>query len=209
MRFFQIPLALRIALIASPTLMFWKRGGSDEQRMAVFDDLYDTIASVYETTAGLKDEWTDMWLERHQLELPPRFQKEEVLPERTLVAIREVRFGRSLLQRYRWRSVRQPLFEEIQPVAWAALQRRMQIVTGDLLTIEQHRRDFIREDEVDWIERAIEGYDHARAYLRSAERQGEPIERQVANSAYMTLHQSVQLSDRLIARQRFELTDGD
>lgn len=209
MRRIQIPLTLGIVFIASPALMFWRRGGADDQRMAVFDDLYDTIASVYETTAGLKSEWTDMWSERHQIALPPRFQSEVVLPERTIVAMREVRFARSLLQRYRWRSVRQPLFENVDPIAWAALQRRMQIVSGDLLNIEQNMRDLIRDDEIDWIERAIEGYDNARAYLRTAERQGEPIERQVASSAYMAIHQGVQLSDRLIARQRFELTDGD
>lgn len=200
---------LWVACLALPTLMFWKRGGDDKERDEVFDQLYATLAAVFEAVANLKPDWTETWANRAQHDLPPKYAQDEMLPRRTLDAVREQRFGRALLQRHRWRSVQQPLFEEIDPTAWAALQRRLQLVCADLLAVQDSYVEGLRRDETEWIAHAVEGFDNARAYLRTAEREGEPPERQVANSAYVALHLTLQLSGRLIDRQRFELSSSD
>jgi hypothetical protein len=192
-----------------PSLLFWKKNDGDLKREEVFNDLYDVLASVYESAANLKPHWAESWDERHLMKLPPRFEQSETIPRRTLDAVREMRFARSLLQRHRWRSVRQPLFEGIEPTALATLQRRLQIASTELLSLEDERREHIRLDEIAWIDKAVEGFDSARAYQRTAERAGEPLDRQVANFAYLAIHQSLQLSDRLIERQRFELSKDE
>ena len=205
------PLLMHTALIASllsPQLLFWKRNTNDEQRESIFNSVYDVVADLYESAAYLKPTWTSDWEDRQLIKLPPKFEQDETLPPRTVQAAREMRFARMLLQRNRWRSVRQPLFEEVDNAAWSALQRNLQIVPANLLTIQEQNIEFIRHDEIEWLDRAIEGFDSARTYLRTAERSGEPLNRQVANSAYVSVHVSLQLSDRFIERQRYELT-GD
>ena len=198
-----------IATTLSPQLMFWKRGKGDEAREAMFTTLYDTVAGMYESAAYLKPQWAETWDGRQQLSLPPRYEQNEMLPPRTLLAAREIRFARSLLQRNRWRSVRQPLFEVVEPGSWSTLQRSLQTVPSNLLVIEEQHFESIRQDEVDWIAKAVEGFDNARAYIRTAERTGEPLDRQVANSAYVAVHLTLQLSDRFIERQCFELTKDE
>lgn len=198
-----------LSTVLSPSLLFWKRSKGDEAREAMFATLYDTVADLYESAAYLKPHWAEAWEDRNIMPLPPKFEQDEMLPPRTIQAAREMRFARALLQRHRWRSVRQPLFEVVEPVPWATLQRKLQVVPANLLTIEEQHLEAIRQDEIDWIARAVEGFDNARSYLRTAERAGEPIERQVANSAYVAIHLSLQLSDRFIERQRFELSRDD
>lgn len=201
--------ALLLYQLLTPALRFWKRGGENDQREAAFNDIYACLSATYETVANLKPAWSEAWASRHSQSLPPKFEDEDDLPAATIDAVREVRFARSLLQRHRWRSVRQPLFEGIEPVALATLQRRLQMVSPELLALQDAHREQLRQDEIEWIERAVEGYDKARLQARAAERDGEPIERQVASSAYVALHLTIQLSDRFIERQRFELTQGD
>ena len=200
---------LALACALSPQLLFWKRGKNDGQRDEFFGALYDVVAGVYETSANLKPEWSENWDARHQHHLPPKFEFDQMLPARTILAAREMRFARALLQRHRWRSVRQPLFQDVDPIAWAALQRRLHSVTADLLEVQETHVENIRQDEIDWISRAIEGYDQARLFLRNAERNEEPLERQISSSAYLAIHLGVQLSDRLIERQRFELSKDE
>lgn len=200
---------LALAATLSPQLLFWKRGKNDGQREEFFTALYDVVAEVYETSANLKPEWSESWNARHMHHLPPKFEFDQMLPARTILAAREMRFARALLQRHRWRSVRQPLFEDVDPVAWAALQRRLHIVTSDLMEVQEAHIENVRQDEGDWISRAVEGYDQARLFLRSAERNDEPLERQVSSAAYLAIHLGVQLSDRLIERQRFELSKDE
>lgn len=209
MRHFSLLHAFAALAMTSPDLLFWKRNSTDEEREAVFNTIYDTVATTYETAASLKPEWAEQWEERGALKLPPRFEQDEALPPRTIQAVREMRFARSMLQRHRWRSVKQPLFEVVEPGPWAAVQRSLQVVPANLLMIEDEHHGFIRQDEADWISRAVEGFDNARNYLRTAERSGEPLNRQVANSAYVAIYLSLQLSDRFIERQRFELSPGD
>jgi hypothetical protein len=198
-----------ITQLASPQLLFWKRSNSDDEREEVFNTLYDVVAGVYETAANLKPAWTDTWNERHLHRLPPRFEQNMLLPPRTIQAAREMRFARSLLQRHRWQSVLQPLFEDVDPLAWAAMQRRMQLVSAELLETEDQHIEKLRQDEVDWIKRAVEGYDNARQYLRTAQRMDEPLPRQVSNATYLSVHLSLQLSDRLIERQSFEMSKDE
>lgn len=195
-----------LANALSTPLLFWRRGNNEElRREAVFTAAYDILANLYETAANLKPEWTEGWEQRHTLTLPPRYQENTLLPDRTIQAIRETRFARSLLQRHRWRSVRQPLFETYDPIAWAAVQRTMQLTPAQLLALEDEHAGAIYHDEVEWIAKAVEGFDQARSYLRSSERTGEPVDRQIANATYVSLHLSLQLSDRFIQRQSFEL----
>ncbi len=197
---------LMLASALSTPLLFWRRGNDDDiRREAVFAAAYDILADLYETTATLKPEWSANWEARRTIELPPRYDGNTILPDRTIQAIQETRFARMLLQRHRWRSVRQPLFESVDPIAWAAVQRTMQVTPARLLGMEEEHAGAIYSEEVDWISRAVEGFDNARTYLRSAERAGEPVERQVSNAAYVSIHLSLQLSDRFIQRQSFEL----
>lgn len=207
---FQQYLTLHGLLLAnalSTPLLFWRRGNEEAvRREAVFVAAYDILADLYETAATLKPEWIEGWAERHTLKLPPRYDNNMILPDRTIQAIQETRFARTLLQRHRWRSVRQPLFETIDPIAWAAVQRTMQVTPARLLELEEIHAGAIYHDEIDWIARAVEGFDNARAHLRSSERNGEPVDRLVADSAYVAIHLSLQLSDRFIQRQSFELT---
>lgn len=209
MRHTHLLAALVVCQLLQPALRFWKRGGADDRREAAMNDLYAALSATYETVANLKPDWSESWANRHAQTLPPKFQREDGLPATTIDAVREVRFARSLLQRHRWRSVRHPLFDDVDPTAWATLQRRLQMVSPELLAIQDTHMEYLRQDEIDWIARAVEGYDNARLYIRGAERDGEPVERQVANSAYIALHLSLQLADRFIERQRFELTQGD
>ena len=209
MRHYHLRQLHLIASLVSPQLLFWKRGNSDDEREEVFNTLYDVVAGVYETAANLKPAWSDTWNERHLHRLPPRFEQNTLLPPRTIQAAREMRFARSLLQRHRWQSVRQPLFEDVDPLAWAAMQRRMQLVSVELLETEDQHIEKLRQDEVDWIKRAVEGYDNARRYLRTAQRTDEPLPRQVSNATYLSVHLSLQLSDRLIERQSFEMSKDE
>jgi hypothetical protein len=209
MRHYHLLQLQLIARLVTPQLLFWKRNNSDDEREEVFNTLYDVVADVYETAANLKPAWSDTWNERHLHRLPPRFEQNTLLPARTIQAAREMRFARSLLQRHRWQSVRQPLFEDVDPLAWAAMQRRMQLVSADLLETEDQHIEKLRQDEVDWIKRAVEGYDNARQYLRTAQRMDEPLFRQVSNATYLSVHLSLQLSDRLIERQSYEMSKDE
>lgn len=207
MRHSRLLAALFFYQLLAPTLRFWKRGGATDQREAALNDIYAILSATYETVANLKPEWSDSWASRHSQSLPPKFKDKADLPAATIDAVRELRFARSLLQRHRWRSVRHPLFEGIEPPALATLQRWLQMVSPELLAVQDAHREHLRQDEIEWIERAVEGYDKARLHARAAERDGEPIERQAANSAYVALHLALQLSDRFIERQQFELTE--
>lgn len=209
MRHLHLITALYVHGLLSANLRFWKRGGSDVQREEALNEIYAILSATYETVANLKPEWSETWANRHSQTLPPRFKSDSALPIATLDAVRELRFARSLLQRHRWRSVRHPLFDSVEPAAWASLQRRLQMVSPALMAAQDTHMESLRKDELDWIAQAIEGYDKARHYIRTASRDGEPVERQVANSAFVALHIALQLSDRLIERQRFELTQGD
>ncbi len=205
MRHIRILLMFWIFQLLSPNLRFWKRSDAYDAREAALNDLYAILAATYETVASLKPEWTEAWDDRHTTTLPPKYERDNALPPRTIEAVREMRFARELLQRHRWRSVKQPLFADVEPPAWATLQRRLQLVSAELLAVQDAHMEQLRRDEIEWIERAIEGYDNARRYIRTAEREDEPLERQVANSAYVALHLALQLSDRLIERQQYEL----
>lgn len=209
MRHIQLIVALCIHALLFANLRFWKRGGSDPQREAALNEIYAILSATYETVANLKPDWSDTWNNRHTHALPPKFEGNTTLPATTINAVREMRFARALLQRHRWRSVQHPLFEQVEPTAWASLQRRLQMISPELMAVQDTHMEVLRQDEVDWIARAIEGYDKARLYIRTASRDGEPVEQQVANSAYVALHLALQLSDRLIERQRFELNEAD
>ena len=110
--------------------------------------LFATLALLYEAAARLRPEWRDRWRERHVGELPPKYDfGNEIAKD----AAYDVRYATALLQRYRWKSVVQPLFHEIDEPAWTRFSTTASDISPALLAIIDRHEGLLREDEVDWI----------------------------------------------------------
>lgn len=173
-------------------------------RADAYRDLFATLALLYEAAARLRPEWRDRWRERHVGELPPKYDfGNEIAKD----AAYDVRYATALLQRYRWKSVVQPLFHEIDEPAWTRFSTTASDISPALLAIIDRHEGLLREDEVDWINVAVEQFDEATRRRRRAAASDAPHARQIAEGTYEPLYVAIHLSDRLIERLRFEAKD--
>jgi hypothetical protein len=183
-------------LLVSTTLLF--RRGKKPTRADVFQDVFDSLANVYEQAAALKDEWQADWLRRAERPLPPKYAFGNASAE---AAAADMRYGTALLQQNRWKSVVEPLFADLEPARWARYDTQARHFAVTLLDLLEKHDDLLLADERDWITAAIEQFDEV---VRRSNAPGQPLERQVAETTYGYVYAAIALSDRLIERLRFE-----
>jgi hypothetical protein len=188
-------------LVATQPRLLFRRGGSKPTRDTAFQDLFDALDTLYESAAQLKPEWQTQWSDRTGSQLPPKYEFGN--PTATTAA-HAMRFATALLQRHRWRSQVQPLFESYDESAWARVQRAAGDLGHVLAATAENHADRLTAEERDWIEAAIEQFDEATRRRRLAARDNSPAHQRVAEGTYQALYLAVQLSDRLIERLRFE-----
>ncbi len=206
MNHFLVPqrliLTTSVLLIRTSTLIF-RRDRSRPARAEAYRDLFATLATLYEAAARLRPDWRDRWRDRRDHELPPKYEfGDEIARD----AAYDVRYATSLLQRYRWKSVVQPLFVEIDDPAWSRFAATASEVSPALLAIADRNQGMLREDEIDWINAAVEQFDEASRRRRRSAASDVPRAQQIAEGAYQPVYISIQLSERLIDRLRFEAT---
>jgi len=189
------------ALIFSCSSLLFRRDRKGSARADAYRDLFSALETLYEAAARLRPEWRDLWRARRTHELPPKY---EFADEMTLDAIHDMRFATMLLQRYRWRSVAQPLFDTIDDPAWLRFSATASEVSPSLLALSDRHTERLRQDEIDWINTAVEQFDEASRRRRVAANADTPRAQQIAEGAYQPLYIAIQLSDRLIERLRFE-----
>jgi hypothetical protein len=195
----RLLLSAPILLLNSPLLL--RRGRRKPTRDDAFQELFALNARVYEAAARLKPHWHAEWSERTADDLPPKYAIEDPI---AVAAARDMRYATALLQRNRWRSKVQPLFDTVDTAAWSAFQGIAANQSIALLDIADERIDLLLEDERDWIVATIEQLDAATLARRDAERTNAALSTFVAESVYQAIYIAIQLSDRLIDRRRQE-----
>ena len=196
----RLMMASAVLLVSSSSL-FFRRDRTRPARADAYRDLFATLATLYEAAARLRPDWRDRWRDRRDHELPPKYEfGDEIARD----AAYDVRYASSLLQRYRWKSVVQPLFDEIDDPAWSRFAATASEVSPALLAIADRNSGLLREDEVDWINTAVEQFDEASRRRRRASASDTPRAQQIAEGTYQPTYIAIQLSERLIERLRFE-----
>jgi hypothetical protein len=191
-------------LVSSPVFFRRDRNRIRAGREDAYRDLFATLALLYEAAARLRPEWRDRWRDRRDGELPPKYVfGNEIARD----AAWDVRFATTLLQRYRWKSVVQPLFDEIDEPAWSRFTSAASEVSPALLAIADRYADVLRDDEIDWINVAVEQFDEATRRRRLSASNDIPRSRKIAEGAYQPIYIAIQISERLIERLRFEASD--
>ncbi len=189
-----------LLLVWSSTL-FFRRDRSRPARADVHRDLFATLATLYEAAARLRPDWRDSWRDRRDHDLPPKYEfGDEIARD----AAYDVRYATALLQRYRWKSVVQPLFDEIDDPAWSRFAATASEMSPTLLAIADRNAGLLREDEVDWLNTAVEQFDEASRRRRRSSASETPRAQQIAEGTYQPIYIAIQLSERLIERLRFE-----
>ena len=196
----QVMLGIGTLLLSTSTL-FFRRDRSGLTREAAYRDLFAALTTLFEAAAQLRPDWRDRWLDRREHELPPKYDFGDQIAED---AAYDLRYATSLLQRYRWKSVVQPLFAVIDDPAWSRFSATASEVSPVLLAIADRHQGLLREDEVDWINTAVEQFDEATRRRRRSAGPDTPRSQQIAEGAYQPIYIAIQLSDRLIERLRFE-----
>jgi hypothetical protein len=193
------------AVVVSSTPQFFRRDRDKIKtgRSDAYRDLFASLALLYEAAARLRPEWRDRWRDRRDADLPPKYDFGNELAKD---AAYDVRYAVNLLQRYRWKSVVQPLFDEIDEPAWSRFAAAASELSPALLAITDRHESFLREDEIDWINVAVEQLDEATRRRRLSAASDLPRSRQIAEGAYQPLFIAIHLSERLIERLRFEAT---
>ncbi|MEX1158869.1 MAG: hypothetical protein WEC79_08080 [Thermomicrobiales bacterium] len=197
-------LALTVSALAlANTRILFRRDRSRIPRSDAYRDLFSALATLYESAARLRPDWRESWRVRRNHELPPKYDFGD---ENAVDAAYDVRFATALLQRYRWKSVVQPLFDEIDDPAWARFSASASEVSPTLLAIADHHTERLREDEIDWINTAVELFDETSRRRRLSANSTAPRSQQIAEGAYQPIYIAIQLSERLIERLHFEAT---
>jgi hypothetical protein len=188
-------------MLVSSSSLFFRRDRTRPARADAYQDLFATIATLYEAAARLRPEWRDHWRDRRNHDLPPKYDfGDEIARD----AAYDVRYATALLQRYRWKSVVQPLFDEIDDPSWSRFAATASEVSPTLLAIADRHIGVLREDENDWINTAVEQLDEATRRRRRSASADTPRAQQIAEGAYQPIYIAIQLSERLIERLRFE-----
>ncbi|HYI15442.1 MAG TPA: hypothetical protein VEX37_08625 [Thermomicrobiales bacterium] len=181
--------------------LFFRRDRSRPARADAYRDLFATLATLYESAARLRPDWRDRWRDRRDHELPPKYEfGDEIARD----AAYDVRYATALLQRYRWKSVVQPLFDEIDDQAWSRFAATASEMSPTLLALTDRNVGLLREDEADWINTAVEQFDEASRRRRRSSASETPRAQQITEGTYQPIYIAIQLSERLIERLRFE-----
>src|SRR5690606_1877451 len=167
-------------------------------RYEALDEIFAVLRAVYSTTATLKDEWQAQWQRRDQVELPPKYHPDRYLYDGAVDAAVDAKFVRALLYQNRWRSRKDPLFEDYDPNTWSQVRGMIERSGYTLLAAREEYRDYLRLDEASWIDRAVEGLDQARYTLRSAERGELPVHEVIATATFQSLYSMLMLSEALL-----------
>lgn len=189
---------LAILLIAHPLL--FRRGRNKPTREDAFREAFAVLGDVYERAAAMKPEWQTQWATRQQRTLPSRLSFGNQVAES---AGYDVRFASALLHRNRWRSKVQPLFSQYDDDTWATFQDSAAQLSVQLLNVIDTHAERFRGDEIDWISDAVEQLDDA-TRRRARDVAVTPASTQVAEGVYQVLYITIQLSERLIDRLRFD-----
>lgn len=187
-------------LVVNSTFLF-RRKRSQSARSDAHREFFDAIETLLESSAGLRPEWHAQWRDRRQQELPPKYDTQDEL---IINAVHDMRFATALLRRYRWKSVVQPLFNEIDEPAFSRFSATASDISTTLLAIVDQYTDRLREDEIDWINTAVEQFDEATRRRRRVSDGETPRAQQVAEGTYQPIYIAIQLSDRLIERLRYD-----
>ncbi|HEX5164681.1 MAG TPA: hypothetical protein VFV93_04735 [Thermomicrobiales bacterium] len=194
--------ALRIAAFVVPqATLFFRRDRNRPTRADAYRDLFSSLESLYESAARLRPEWRDLWRDRRTQPLPPKYESGD---EMTTNAVHDMRYATWLLQRYRWKSVVKPLFEDIDEPAWSRFSATASDISPSLLALSDAHLERLREDEIDWINTAVEQFDEATRRRRRLTDTDAPRAQQVAEGVYQPIYIAIHLSDRLIERLRYE-----
>jgi hypothetical protein len=194
-----ILLALPVILTAQPFL--FRRGRSRPTRRDAFHDLFSVLRQAYEQASRMKPEWRQLWTERENEPLPPKYRcDDDLVPP----AAHDMRFATALLQRYRWKSKVSPLFETVDLPAWNAFKERADRLSMLLIDIADQHYERLLDDERDWINDSVEQLDEAARRRRTSEAAEIPQHQVVAEGIYQVLYVAIHLSERLIERLRFE-----
>lgn len=183
------------------SLSLFRRDRNRQLRAGAYQDLFAALANLYAAAALLRPEWSDLWRDRRGHALPPKYAFGD---EMAANAAQDMRFATGLLQRYRWKSVVQPLFDDIDDPSWSRFSAAASQVSATLLAIADEHVERLREDELDWINTAVEQFDEATRRRRRTAAGEQPRSQSIAESAYQPIYTAIQLSDRLIERLRFE-----
>lgn len=196
---------LAVLAAIQPWRFLFRRDRKDEQRRyEALDEIFAVLRAVYSTTATLKDEWQAQWQRRDQVELPPKYHPDRYLYEGAVDAAVDAKFVRALLYQNRWRSRKDPLFEDYDPNTWSQVRAMIERSGYTLLAAREEYRDYLRLDEASWIDRAVEGLDQARYTLRSAERGELPVHEVIATATFQSLYSMLMLSEVLLDSLRRE-----
>jgi hypothetical protein len=188
-------------MLVSSSSLFFRRDRTRPARADAYQDLFATLATLYEAAARLRPEWRDRWRDRRDHDLPPKYEfGDEIARD----AAYDVRYATSLLQRYRWKSIVQPLFDEIDDPSWSRFAATASEVSPTLLAIADRHIGALREDENDWINTTVEQLDEASRRRRRSAGADTPRSQQIAEGTYQPIYIAIQLSERLIERLRFE-----
>jgi hypothetical protein len=186
-------------MLASPAL--FRRNKNKLTRDDAFRDLFAIVQALFERASHMKPGWHAEWQERDASDLPAKY----VLGSATAIeAAVDLRYATRLLHRNRWKSVVEPLFDEVNEQAWAAFQETADRLSYALVDASDAHFDRLLGDERDWITAAVEQFDDATRRRRQSKETNSNVSMQVAEGVYLPLYIAIQLSDRLIERLRYE-----
>lgn len=196
----RLVIATGMILVSQSSLLF-RRERKGPTRTDAYRDLIAALSTLYEAAARLRPEWRELWRERRSQALPPKYDFGD---ETAVDAVHDMRFATNLLRRYRWKSVVQPLFDDIDDPAWLRFAATASEVSPTLLALADRHLGLLREDEIDWINTAVEQFDEASRRRRRSTTDNAPRSQQIAEGVYQPIYIAIHLSDRLVERLRFE-----
>lgn len=194
-----------ILTVTGPWRFLFRRDRKDDQRRAeAMDEIFGALRAIYATAATLKEDWTEQWERRDQVELPPKYFGDRYLYEGAVQAAYDAKFARALLYQNRWNSSVDPLFETYDPNTWSQVRATIERAGHALLAVREAHYDALGQNQASWIDRAVEGIDQARYTIRSAERGDVPIHQVIATATYQSLYSTLMLSEALLDGLRRE-----
>lgn len=193
-------LTVRIGALAAAMLtpsFAFRRSKSKSTRDDAFADLLGALSSLYEAAAAMKPEWRAEWEARGSEILPIRYGFGNPV---AASGGHDLRFAVRLLQRNRWKSRVEPLFSADDITRLDSFQAVAGSVSHRLVEAMDAHGSRLRDDEIDWINAAIEQFDEATRQRRKTAALGHFEPADVAAAVYQPVYIAIQLADRLAER---------
>lgn len=190
---------IRLGILAASLMpgFVFRRSRSKPSHDDAFVDLFGALASVFAAAADMKPEWRRAWEERDSEPLPVRFGFGSAV---AADGGHDLRFAVRLLQRNRWKSRIDPLFTDSDVALLADFEAAVGAISGRLLALADAHSDQLRDDEVDWINAAVEQFDEATRQRRKAVALNQLTPSDIAAAVYQPVYIAIQLGDRLAER---------